>query len=65
MQNFNQKIIYFLSEFILCGRSKIGKKGKLQNPKANDLMLTKYANKKQVKIAHIHTFLLPQVHSYQ
>ena len=39
MQNFNPKIIYFLSKFILSGRSKIDKKAKMQKAKTNDLML--------------------------
>ena len=44
-------------------------KAKLQKAETNDLMLTKYANKKNeiVKkvVVHIPMFLLPQAHSYQ
>ena len=49
MQNFNQNI-YFSSKFILSGKSKIGKKAKLQKAKTNYLMWTKYTNKNKLKL---------------
>ena len=60
-----KKLSIFYQNLSFLEDQNLAKKQNCKKAKRNDLMLTKYANKKQVKIAHIHMFLVTQAHSYQ